>query len=116
VDAAASARDSRGQAARRFEWSGPYGEEFAPDKSASATTYPAELLTANVSGTSRRNVLGAIALEKNDRNFPQRSDDNRNEFHKSNNDNRPRYTAIKKIGDLARRYRYTATRRKTISA
>ncbi|TWU25714.1 hypothetical protein [Bythopirellula polymerisocia] len=29
-------------------------------------------LTVNVSGTLRRNVLGAIAIEKNDRNFPQR--------------------------------------------
>src|SRR5262249_6667432 len=60
-----------GQAARRFVWSGPYGEEFAPDKYASAMTeYQAELLTVSVSGTSRRNVLGAIASEKNDCNFP----------------------------------------------
>ena len=56
--------------ARGFGWSGPYGEEFALDKSASATDYQAELLTAIVSGTSRRNVLGAIASEKNDCNFP----------------------------------------------
>ena len=41
--------------------------------------YAAELLTAIVSGTSRRNVLGAIAFEKIDCNFPQRSDDNRGE-------------------------------------
>ena len=41
--------------------------------------YAAELLTTIVSGTSRRNVLGAIASEKNDCNFPQRSDDNRDE-------------------------------------
>jgi hypothetical protein len=65
-------------AARRSEWSGPYGEEFALDKSASALSRTqAELLTACVSGTSRRNVLGAIASAKNDCNFPQRSDDNR---------------------------------------
>ena len=32
----------------------------------------AELLMDAVSGTLRRNVLGAIALEKNDRNYPQR--------------------------------------------
>jgi hypothetical protein len=51
------------QAARCSEWSGPYGEEFATDKSASAN-YQAELLTAIVSGTSRRNVLGAIAFCK----------------------------------------------------
>ena len=60
------------------EW--PDGEEFALDKSASArSAYPAELLTVSVSGTLRRNVLGAIAFEKNDCNFPQRSDDNRDE-------------------------------------
>ena len=41
------------------------------------TDYQAELFTAIVSSTSRRNVLGAIASEKNDCNFPQRSDDNR---------------------------------------
>jgi hypothetical protein len=71
VDAAATARNGRSQAARRVEWSGPYGEEFAPDKSASAMVNDqAELLTAIVSGTSRRNVLGAIASEKNDCNFP----------------------------------------------
>ena len=65
-------------AARRVGWSGPDGEEFALDKSASAEAKtPAELLTASVGGTSRRNVLGAIASEKNDCNFPQRSDDNR---------------------------------------
>ena len=71
---------SPSQAARRSVWSGPSGEEFAPDKSASATTdYQAELLTVSMSGASRRNVLGAIASEKNDCNFPQRSDDNRDE-------------------------------------
>jgi len=31
-----------------------------------------ESLTVNVSGTLRRNLLGAIASEKNDCNFPQR--------------------------------------------
>ena len=67
-------------AARCFGWSGPDGEEFAPAKSASAETDdPAELLTVSVSGTLRRNGLGAIASAKNARNFPQRSDDNRNE-------------------------------------
>src|SRR5262249_34020552 len=35
-------------------------------------TYLAELFTVSVSGTSRRNVLGAIAFEKNDCNFPWR--------------------------------------------
>jgi hypothetical protein len=76
VDAAASVSNGRRQAARCFEWSGPYGEEFAPDKSASAN-YQAELLTAIVSGTSRRNVLGAIALKRTI--ATSRSDDNRDE-------------------------------------
>ena len=52
-------------AARRVGWSGPDGEEFALDKSASAgAKAPAELLTAVVGGTSRRNVLGAIASKR----------------------------------------------------
>src|SRR5215467_6254509 len=52
-------------AARRVGWSGPDGEEFALDKSASAEARaPAELLTAVVGGTSRRNVLGAIASKR----------------------------------------------------
>ena len=52
-------------AARCFGWSGPDGEEFALDKSASAEAEaPAELLTAVVGGTSRRNVLGAIASKR----------------------------------------------------
>ena len=37
---------------------------------------PVESLTTRVSGTSRRNVLGAIAQAKNDRNFPQRRQPN----------------------------------------
>src|SRR5262245_50414514 len=50
-------------AARRSGWSGPSGEEFAPDTSASARIRSrAELLTVIGSGTLRRNVLGAIAL------------------------------------------------------
>src|SRR5262245_28468409 len=52
-------------AARCFGWSGPDGEEFARDKSASAgASAPAELLTAVVGGTSRRNVWGAIASKR----------------------------------------------------
>ena len=52
-------------AARCSGWSGPDGEEFALDKSASAgAEAPAELLTAVVGGTSRRNVLGAIASKR----------------------------------------------------
>src|SRR5215470_19586246 len=52
-------------AARCSGWSGPDGEEFALDKSASAgAEAPAELLTAVVGGTSRRHVLGAIASER----------------------------------------------------
>lgn len=58
-------------AARRSGWGGPYGEEFAPNTSASARARcRAELLTIIVSGTLRRDVLGAIASAKNDRNFP----------------------------------------------
>jgi hypothetical protein len=79
VDAAASARNGQSQAARCFEWSGPYGEEFATDKSASAN-YQAELLTAIVSGTSRRNGLGAIASKRTI--ATSRSDDNRDESKK----------------------------------
>src|SRR6516165_6257558 len=52
-------------AARCSGWSGPDGEEFALDKSASpGAEAPAELLTAVVGGTSRRNVLGAIASKR----------------------------------------------------
>src|SRR5262249_36652909 len=65
LDAAASASDGGSRPARRCVWSGPDGEEFAPDTSASARVrYRAELLTVTVSGTLRRNVLGAIALGK----------------------------------------------------
>ena len=71
VDAAASARLR--PAARRFGWSGPYGEEFAPDTSASARIPDrVELLAIRGSGSLRRNELGAIASEKNDCNFPWR--------------------------------------------
>src|SRR6186713_2479468 len=64
VDASAWASNGPGQAARRFGWSGPGGEEFAPDKSASALLLQrqAEPLALSVSGVLRRNVLGAIAL------------------------------------------------------
>jgi hypothetical protein len=48
------------------------------DLSASAEADgPAGLLTALVGGPPRRNVLGAIASEKNDCDFPERSDDDR---------------------------------------
>jgi hypothetical protein len=71
VDAVAAASNGHSQPARLSGWSGPYGEEFAPDKYASAMpTELAELLTFTVSSPLRRNVLGAIASAKNDRNFP----------------------------------------------
>jgi hypothetical protein len=71
VDAAAFVSDEGSRPARRSVWSGPYGEEFAPDTSASAQVrFRAELPTVIVSGTLRRNELGAIASAKNDRNFP----------------------------------------------
>jgi len=109
VDAAASASNGRGQAARRVEWSGPYGEEFAPDKSASAMTkYQAELLTVNVSGTSRRNVLGAIASEKNDCNFPQRQQPRRIQeaiTATTQDSSGQKNIRAKKTGDYAKRNR-----------
>jgi len=56
---------SPSQAARCSVWSGPDGEEFAPDKSASAEADDqAELPASIASSTSRRNVLGAIAYGK----------------------------------------------------
>src|SRR5215831_2028180 len=71
LDAAAFVSAGGSRPARRCVWSGPDGEEFAPDTSASARVrYRAELLTVIGSGTLRRNELGAIALEKNDCNFP----------------------------------------------
>ena len=106
-------------AARCFGWSGPGGEEFALDKSASAEAEaPAELLTAIVGGTSRRNVLGAIAPEKNDCNFPQRSDDNRDGARRRDNGPSAGTAAPGKPAESAthaRRYRYEATRRRTSS-
>ena len=71
LDAGAFVSDGGSPPARRGVWSGPCGEEFAPDTSASARVrFRAELLTVIVSGILRRNVLGAIASEKNDGNFP----------------------------------------------
>src|SRR5262249_34203669 len=71
LDAAAFVSDGGSRPARCCVWSGPYGEEFAPDTSASARIcFRAELLTVIESGTLRRNVLGAIASDKNDCNFP----------------------------------------------
>ena len=52
-------RHGLSQSARSFGWSGPDGEEFAPDN-ISVCHDQAELLTETVNGTSRRNVLGAI--------------------------------------------------------
>jgi hypothetical protein len=92
-------------------WSGPYGEEFAPDKSASAgTDDQAELLTVIVSGSSRRNVSGAIALEKNDGSFPrQRQPESSRERDRS--ERQPALSEAppdqqKRNQWLAQRYRY----------
>ena len=82
-------------------------------------TYPAELLTVIVSGTSRRNVLGAIASAKNDCNFPQRSDDNRDGARQRDTGKNAGITAPNEPEEnatYAPRYRYGATRRKTVSA
>jgi hypothetical protein len=107
-------------AARRVGWSGPDGEEFALDKSASAEAQsPAELPTALVGGTSRRNVLGAIALDKNDCNFPQRSDDDRAGARRRDEGKSAGTTAPHEPeGHVtsARRYQYGITRGRTVSA
>ena len=57
--------------------------------------------------------MGAIAFEKNDCNFPQRSDDNRDESknnHGKSHDDFERDEAVtsnpKKTGDYVGRYRY----------
>ena len=49
--------------------------------------YPGRASHGYVSGTSRRNVLGAIAYEKNDRNFPQRRQSSRTESNPTLNFN-----------------------------
>ena len=104
--------------ARRCVWSGPDGEEFAPDTSASARVRDrAELLTVIVSGTLRRNELGAIASAKNDRNFPQRRQPRRSP--KSDSGKSAALAATNKAEEdvnLAQRYHYGADRRKTVSA
>ena len=67
--------------ARRSDWSGPFGRNSHTDKSASAHDR-AELLTDAVSGTLRRNVLGAIAPLKRTI-ATSRRNDNRNESRPS---------------------------------
>jgi hypothetical protein len=65
----------------------------------------------SVSGTWRRNVLGAIAPEKNDRNFPlQRQPDGHKKTVIGKHTNP---TIYKKKADNARRYRYVFTPIKT---
>ncbi len=63
----------------------------------------------NVSGTLRRNVLGAIALEKNDRNFPRR--------RRPSSIKLTQYTQnqqrLNKTGDYANYYPYAATWKET---
>ena len=53
------------------------GEEFAPDKSASAGPVPAESPAVHAGGPSRRKGSGAAAREKNGCDFPQRRQPNR---------------------------------------
>ena len=93
-----STSDDRGQAARRLEWSDLHGEEFAADKSASVPV--AELLTVMVGGTSRRNVLGAIAWKRSI--ATSRSDDNRDEDKTANHSSDDPPEAA---GKLPKRYR-----------
>ena len=81
------------------------------------TDYQAELLTIIVSGTSRRNVLGAIASKRTI--ATSRSDDNRDESRNRDNEKNARFTATNEPEEhatYAQRYRYAATRRKTVSA
>jgi hypothetical protein len=103
-------------AARRVGWSGPGGEEFAPDTSASARIrYRAELLAIIVSGTLRRNVLGAIASEKNDCNFPQRSNDNRDVARKARAGIVHDLRCSRKTCAPPERYQCAETRREAVS-
>ena len=78
----------------------------------------AELIMLGVIGTPRRNVLGAIASEKNDCNFPRRRQPRR--IPKKCQPLLPRIhrdEQTKKTGDYyAKRYRYAATQRETVSA
>ena len=106
-------------AARRVGWSGPDGEEFALDKSASAEAKtPAELLTAVVGGTSRRNVLGAIASKRTS--ATSRSEATTTDSESDDQtavraqESAPGATREKDM--LARRYRYGATQREAASA
>jgi hypothetical protein len=102
-------------AARRFGWSGPDGEEFVPDTSASAgTDNQTELLTITVSGSSRRNVLGAIALEKNDCSFPWRRQPRRTSEEQQQPQRTYRMDHCMKRAHDARRYPYAVTPRGTV--
>jgi hypothetical protein len=107
-------------AARCSGWSGPGGEEFALDKSASAgAEAPAELPTAVVGGTSRRNVLGAIASKRAMATSRERSDDNRVGAGRSGGGKSAGITAPNEPEEQAmsaRRYRYGATQREAASA
>src|SRR5215207_1133098 len=88
-----STNDNRGQAARCFEWSDPFTARNSQlDKSASVQV--AELLTVMVSGTSRRNVLGAIAWKRSI--ATSRSDDSRDEHRQQlqRQPNQPKQQAI----------------------
>ena len=71
VDAAASARSGRGQqhvALDGVALTVRNSHQIRPQSA--RLCYRAELLAIIVSGILRRNVLGAIASAKNDRNFP----------------------------------------------
>jgi hypothetical protein len=63
-----AAQTSNEPATRRFGWSGPYGEEFAPDKSASAIKGRAD--HARRDRHPAKECVGSNRIEKNDRNFP----------------------------------------------
>jgi hypothetical protein len=105
LDAAALASNGSGPAARCFDWSGLDREEFAPDTSASAVPAAAELLTVSVSGTSRRNGLGAIAPEKNDCNLLRRRQPRRATKRDNNHSPTIHELQTRKSGDHAQRCR-----------
>jgi hypothetical protein len=75
----------RSRSARRFGWSGPYGEEFAPNKSASAMTdCKAELLTVIVSSNIAKECVGSNRQLKRTI-ATSRSDDNPDESRRTKN-------------------------------
>jgi hypothetical protein len=78
---------SPSQAARRSVWSGPYGEEFAPDKSASAGSCPAELLAGYRGRYLAKECVGSNRIGKERLQLPaakrRQPDESKNHTSKS---------------------------------